>query len=245
MPITSSDIALLTSNVAGSAGGAMSGSSITSGQMNNVWPDITDAERVAGGTRYRKVFWRNISGLEAALKPVLYSPVLPVGCTLGLGLGIDNSADASGAQGNMNALSAAAALGLISTGADTRSVTVYGLDNSGTPVPVVSTTALNGTTEVLTAGIFSAVFAIFLSAVDATKTVTARQGAGGTAIGTVGPNQIASWRWLTGANAKAAGIRLPDLPAGGNYGLWMRLAWSAGAAAVRPNTMSVTFEEDA
>lgn len=245
MPIASSDIALLTSSVAGSAGGAVSATGVTSGVNNNIWPDITDAERLAGGERFRKVFWKNNSAVETALKPVLYVPVLPVGCTVGIGLGLNHAEDADAAQGNMSALGATTSLALVSNGADVRTATIYGLDNSGTPAPVTATIALAGASEVVTAGVWTSIYAVYLSASDAARSVVIKQGAGGATIGTIGPTKRISWRWITGPSSKAAGLRLPDLPATSLYGMWMRSAWSAGAPAVRPDTMTVMLEEDA
>ena len=46
----------LTNVVGGSNGGHMSNNLITSGALNNVFPDVTEAERTAGLTTYRKVF---------------------------------------------------------------------------------------------------------------------------------------------------------------------------------------------
>ncbi len=40
-------------------GGVISANEITTNTLNNVYPTVTDAERVAGVTRYRKVFWKN------------------------------------------------------------------------------------------------------------------------------------------------------------------------------------------
>lgn len=39
-------------------GGRMSANLIVSGVKNNIFPDVPDAERVAGSTKYRKVFWK-------------------------------------------------------------------------------------------------------------------------------------------------------------------------------------------
>ncbi len=43
----------------GSNGGRKSQTEVVSGTKHNLFPRITDAERTAGGTRYRKEFWIN------------------------------------------------------------------------------------------------------------------------------------------------------------------------------------------
>lgn len=41
-----------------SNGGRMSAIALTSGAKNNVWPDVSQSERTAGSTKFRKVFWK-------------------------------------------------------------------------------------------------------------------------------------------------------------------------------------------
>lgn len=245
MAIADSDIALMQSTAASSTGGAISASGITSGVSNNLWPDITSAERLAGGERYRKVFWKNNHGADAALKPVLFAPVLPTGATLSLGLGTNDSGDDDPTQGNMTAFGASAQVALISDGADTRQVTITGMDNSGSPVPVTETVTLTGAVEVLSVGTFSKVWSVVAASESGTRVITVKQGSGGTTRGSIPANQKCCWLWVVGPSAKASGITLPDLASGGAYGLWLRLAWTAGATVVRPNSMTLTMEETA
>ncbi len=59
MPITSTEIKLYKSatvNDTASNGGVMSTNEIADGIKNNVWPDVPQAERTAGSTKYRKTF---------------------------------------------------------------------------------------------------------------------------------------------------------------------------------------------
>jgi hypothetical protein len=245
MAISDGDVSLLQSAGASSSGGAITASGITSGVSNNLWPDVTSAERIAGGERFRKVFWKNSHATDAALKPVLYAPVLPTGATLSLGLGFNSADDDDPAQGSMTAFGAAAQVALISDGTDTRQVTVYGLNNAGSPVPTVETVTLTSAVEKLTTATFSKVYAVMAASEDASRTITVKQGSGGTTRGTIPVSRKCCWIWVAGPSSKAAGIALPDLAAGANYGLWLRLAWTAGASVVRPNTCTVTFEESA
>lgn len=240
MPVTSSDIAHLQSAGTGSSGGAITASSITSGVANNVWPDVSDAERLAGIVIPRKTFWKNNHGSDSMIKPVLYTPVLPTNATLEIGLGLNHADDDDLAQGNMTAFGANAVLALQSTGADTRIATIYGLD--GSSVPQTEDVTLTGATEVLSLTTWSKVWAVWLSAQSGSLTVTARQGAGGTTRGTIGVNAKICWLWVT-AGSKGAGIKLPDLAPAQNYGMWRRLTVAAAAGAVRPNTLTTRIEE--
>jgi hypothetical protein len=61
MPISNSDIKwfkseLISDTSAAQNGGYMSNNEIISNTKNNVWPDVTQAERLAGSTKYRKNF---------------------------------------------------------------------------------------------------------------------------------------------------------------------------------------------
>jgi hypothetical protein len=241
MPILTGDVIQYLSAVTGSAGGERSGTAVTSGAMNNVWPDVTDGERVAGGERFRKTFFKNNSATDELLLPVLYAPTLPVNMTLALGLGFDHASDADGYQGNMIALGAAAKVALICDEADTRDVTIYGIENGGGPI--TEDVTLNGATEVLSIATFSTVWAIRVDATSPTSDITVRQGTGGSTIGNIAATKLCCWLWVIDPDTKAAGIALPDLPAGDAYGVWRRLTWTAGASPVRPNSMTIAIEE--
>ena len=245
MAVSSTDLTLRASSVAGSAGGSMSATSITSGVDNNVFPDITSVERLAGGERFRKVFIRNGNGTDSMLKPVVYTPVVPTSAQIQIGVGIDSVDDSDGQQGNMTNFAANANVALISDGADVRTATIYGLDNSGTPVPTTENVVLTNAVEVLSTKIWTKVYAVHLSAINASRIVTVKQGSGGSTRGTIGLSKRGCWLWLTNPNLKTSGIALPDLVAGGAIGVWQRLSWIAGAAVVRPSGVTLSVEENA
>lgn len=240
MPVSTSDIAHLESANGDSEGGAITGSGITSGVTNNVWPDVTDSERIAGIVRYRKTFWKNNHGSDAMVNPVVYYSVGPTNAALVLGLGVDSSDDDDATQGNMTAWGASAVVSLTSDGADTRVATTYGVD--GSSVPTTEAVALTGASEVLSVNTYSKVWAVWLASESGSRIVTVKQGAGGTTRGTIGLNKKICWLWVS-ASSKGAGIALPDLASAQNYGVWRRLTVTAGAGAVRPNTLTVRIEE--
>lgn len=245
MSIQSGDISLLESADTGSSGGAATASTITGGVQNNVFPDISDADRVSGIEIDRKVFFKNDNATDAAAQPSMYLAALPTNATLSIGFGVDDAADNDADQGNMVAWSANAQVALVSDGADSRIATVYGMDNSGTPVPITENVALNGATEVLSVNTYSEVWATVMDSTDSVRTVTVAQGTGGPERGMIPPDVISCWLWVVGPTSAAAGIILPDLIAGGTYGMWLRLVVAAAAGAVRPSTPQVSFEETA
>jgi hypothetical protein len=229
------------SSGSGSAGGAISGSAVVSGVPNNVWPDVNEAQRVAGIITYRKTFWKNTDPTLDVAQPVMYVAVEPTNAGLVLGLGIDSVDDADPAQGNMLALTSAEMLYLEADGADTRVVTIYGMSNDGTPVPLVETVVLNGTTPVPTVNTYSKAWAAFAASTNS-NTVLIRQGSGGSLRGTIGAGKKGCWLWVD-ASSKGAGIALPDLAPNQSYGMWRRLTVSPGADPVRPDTLTVRIEE--
>jgi hypothetical protein len=85
-------------------------------------------------------------------------------------------------------MTAAAQLELVSDGADTRQVTVAGRRPDGTSLS--ETVTLNGTTPVLTTNTFARLLSATLSATSSTRTVTIRQGAGGSTLMTLPPNTL-------------------------------------------------------
>lgn len=242
MAVTAGDILHYTSSDTDSTGGAISGSSITSGVINNVWRDVTDAERIAGITLYRKTFWKNNHGSDSALVPVVFVPASPSDATFHIGLGWNSADDNVPAQGNMTAWGADARVALISDGSDTRVVTIIGVDDTDTPI--LETVTLTGAVEVLSVATFRKVWHVHPASTSGTRTVLVKQGTGGTTRGTIGTNKAACWLWIT-ATSKGAGIALPDLAPAQSYGVWQRLVVAPSASPVRPNSLTLRIEEDA
>jgi hypothetical protein len=244
MAVIESDIVQYQSAASGSTGGAITGSSITSGVPNNVWPNVTNAQRIAGIVLARKTFWKNNNSTDSMVKPALWLPTPPADATLVIGLGTDSSDDADYLQGNMTGFGSAAQVYLASDGADTRVVTVYGLDNSGTPVPTTEDITLAGTSPRHTTATFSKVFGAWADSTDGSRAITVREGSGGTIRGTIAATKKACWLWLA-ATTITAGILMPDLAPSQSIGLWRRLTVAAGASPVRPDTLTVRAEENA
>lgn len=240
MAVAATDLKYYKSTNGDSAGGVISAVEIVAGVKNNLWSDITEAERLAAGTRYRKWFLANEHATDALVRPVFWLSVTPLGLVESLGLGFSDADDDNSDAGNMTAFAANAVVGLVSDGADTRTATVYGLD--GTGVPITESVVLAGATEVLTTATFSKVWAVKMDAESASRVVTVRQGAGGVTRGTVQLNRESCFLWVV-ATSEGAGIKLPNLIAGGNYGFWDRQEWSAGLAANRPVTSEVVVKE--
>lgn len=241
MSISDADIQHLYSTSAGSTGGVITGSGPTSGVKNDVWPDITSASRIAGGVTYRKLFFKNNHGTDDMILPIIYTPVLPTNMTLQIGLGVNASTDDDYLQGNMSAFGAGAKVALISDGADTRVCDVYGMVGS---VATKEQVTLTGAVEVLSVATFASVWAVVAASTSGSRIVTVKQGTGGTTRGTIGVNKRLCWLWVTAGASIANGIKLPNLPAGQNYGVWRKLSWVAAVAAVKPDTLSVEITED-
>jgi len=222
------------------------------GKKNNLFPDITASQASNGLTLYRKFFRKNTSSSDTWYNVVLFISKQPTNSALSIGLGIDNSNDSDATQGNMVAMSANAQIALVSSGSDTRSVTLKGLDANGNPISETKT--LNGTTEVLSTNTFSKLYLAYASGTDASNTITIKQGSGGSTLGTIGPNKISSFLWFgkkvdntqTIVNAEggdipssSTGIKVGDIAVGGNIGIWCRLMVPAGASSVGNNTSAI------
>src|SRR4051812_42040991 len=80
--------------------------------------------------------------------------------------------------------SAAAKLALVSDGADTRTAAIVGRLADGT-IATEAALALNGATEVLSVNTYERIHSVTLSATSGARTVTLKQGSGGTSIGTI------------------------------------------------------------
>lgn len=71
MPIIASELKLyrsaLVSDTAASNGGRLSSNEVVTGLSNNIMPDVPQAERTAGSTKHRKVFYRNTNASNLPL----------------------------------------------------------------------------------------------------------------------------------------------------------------------------------
>src|SRR3990167_2649734 len=135
----------------------------------------------------------------------------------------------------MTAFGANAVVALISDGADTRTVTVYGLDAAGDAQS--EAIVLTGAVEVLGLLTFSSVYAAKVSATGA-QVVTLKQGTGGTTRGTIGATYKVCWLWLA-ANTQGAAILTANLAAQTANCFWWRQVWAAGVAGQRPTTSTL------
>lgn len=241
MSVGDSDLQHLYSASAGSTGGAITGSGPTSGVKNDVWADVLNAARLAGGTSYIKTFFKNNHGTDDWLLPIMYIPLFPVNMTLLIGLGVNASTDDDPLQGNMTAFGAGARVALISDGADTRVCNVWGIVGG---VATMEQVTLTGAVEVLSVATFTTVWRVDPASTSATRTVLVKQGTGGTVRGTIGPNKRGCFLWVSAGTAIASGIKLPNLAAGQSYGCWRKLSWTAGAGAVKPDELRVKVEGD-
>ena len=240
MAISDTDVVFYRSANGDSQGGARSVTEIIDGVQNNLFPQITDAERAAGGTLYRKFFATNEHPTDAMASPTAWVAATPIGIAEHIAVGFDDvDDDEAVVSGNMTAWTANAVLAAASDGADTRVLTIIGLTAAGAPTQ--QSFALNGTTEVLSISL-SKVFAVMADAKSTTRIITIRQGAAGTIRGTIGLNRAASFLWLN-PDEKTEGIVVPDLEAGESVGFWDRLVWSAGIGAQRPADSVFALEE--
>jgi hypothetical protein len=220
------DLHFYLSATGASEGGAVSATPIVDAVDNNVFSDVSSSSRIAGGTEYRKIFMSNEHATDTYAAHSIWISTAPSHCTGYVGLGFDDADDDESTGGNLVAWSAGAKVALVSNAADTRSVDVYGLVGT---TPTKETMTLNGAAEVLSTATFAAVFALHTT-VSGSRTVTVKQGTGGTTRGTIGIGATNCFLWLTAAS-KPVGLRLPALVAGATEGIWEKVVWVAGAVA--------------
>lgn len=84
-------------------------------------------------------------------------------------------------------LTASAIIEVVSSGADTRTVTIVGRDPAG--VKQTTTLILNGTTPVDGVQTYERILSVMLDSTSASETVTVKQGSGGTTVATIPPNE--------------------------------------------------------
>lgn len=223
-------------------------------KLGALLPNITAQEAGSGVTKYKKFFKKNNNSSLDWEDVVVWISKQPTNAAVSIGLGLNDTNDTDANQGNMSALSQNSQIAVVSDGSDTRQVTIKGLNASGTLT--IETLTLNGTTEVLSTNTFSKVYLVYASALNSSRTITIKQGSGGSTRGTIGPNKICCWLWfgkryVEGSLTNAEGGDIPSeenaliigtISAGASQGIWVRLMVPAGAGAVSLNDNILNFK---
>ena len=238
MPISGSDLHWYLSSSGASEGGAMSATEIVNGVDNNVFPDVSDSSRIAGGSMIRKVFVVNEHATDNFMTHSIYVKNAPTNATPALGLGFDDADDDDGAVGTLAAFTSGAKVALVSDGSDTRSVDVWGVSGG---VGVLETIVLTGNSEVLSIATFAIVYAVHTT-VSGSRTVSIRQGSAGAVRGTIGVGAVNCFGWIAAAS-KSVGILLPESTPSTGEGIWEKVTWAALAPAVYGNVFALQAEE--
>jgi len=176
-----------------------------------------EAFRVADGRRSKLDFWAattpnaehsvQADGAAAAAILVRYFG-LDRGHNLD-GKNVKLEHTAATANPAITQFSANAVAAAISDGADVRTLTVNGLDGIGGAAS--DTLVLTGAVEVVGTQTFSQILKCSLSASDGARTVTVRQGAGGTTRATLGPDITTTWEIVADLTVPAsAGGQIDD-----------------------------------
>lgn len=130
---------------------------------------------------------------------LVYAANRPDDDTSTVGGARDSSARPLDSQFSANSIVAA-----VSSEADSRNLTVEGVDNGGLITSEVI--ALNGTTEVTGTKTWAVIGKLTLSSTSGTATVTVRQGSGGTTRHTLNPNEdegrTVFWESMSSSSAK-------------------------------------------
>lgn len=239
MPVATTDFLVHKSDNNGEGGIRDFGAAITDNVLHNLFAEITEAEAAAGGSRTRKFFVTNDHATDTAVGPEATVALFPGAYTFEIGWGLDEADDDdAGVSGNLNPdVNPADELEILSDGADTRQVTLYGKDGSGNHLE--ETLTLNGTTPVAGSDLFRYVYAAVADATSGTRTVTIRKTTGPTTLGTIAINQRHGFAWLDVSTAEAP-MTVDDIPASFFRGFWIRQTWPAGVAA--GTSFSATFE---
>jgi len=224
-----------------SEGGAEITALVVSGVKNNIFAQVDDASRIAGGQQIRKWFLYNNAAADSLTMPSVYLSSPPINCTDVIGLGTAGSDDSDYTQGNMTAFTDPAFVAAGSSGSDVRTLHITGLD--GAQSPAEEDLVLNGSAEVLSTKSWTVVYGVAVSAVDPTRVVAVREGSAGTVRGTIAATKKCCWLWLTPLS-KGGGLRLPDLVAQTSYAFWEIVAWSANVSGVHPNNSTLAVEEN-
>lgn len=236
MPIISSDIEMYKSSVTNSAGGTITATAITDATLNNLFSQVTAAQAEAGATEYRKIFIKNNHASLSWQNVVAWilSETTSLEDTISLGIG---TADDTGGTNELVIMTANSTITVVSSGSDTRTVTLIGEDASGNRV--TEALVLNGTTPVVGAQIFSRLYYAYTTA--GSGVITIKQSSTGATLGTFNASNITAI-WYQNVTSKDLGFKLGNLAAAASHALWFKRVVSAGADPISLNSMTIKCE---
>ncbi len=226
-----------------SCGGAINtGAVITTGVDNNLFPDITGQEALDGVTKYRKMFRKNTNGLDTWSAVKSWITLQPTNCALHIGVGLNHADDIQGNLSSLTAFSGAALVSLTSDGTDTRSVDIEGEFSDGTRLS--ETVALTGASEVLSVNTYTKVYAVSAQTTSGTRSVTIKQGTGGTTRGTIATNGKVCTCWRTGTDidTKTEGFAHGDKAPADVLGMWYKIVVPPSSSSVAANSCKTKSE---
>ena len=236
MSITASDIEMYKSNGTDSTGGTITATAITDATLNNLFDDVTADEALAGATEYRKIFVKNNHGSLTWTSVIFWRSSNTTSTDDEISLGIGTASDDAGSNA-LTTFTGAAKVALISDGTDTRNVTIIG-EVSG--VRTSETVTLTSTSEVLSTNTFDSgkVYLVYPASSDASRTITIKQGTGGTTRGTIGTNKLSCINYQDPTTA-GAGFQLGSIAAAASQGLWLKRVVGAAAVALANNSGTI------
>ena len=128
-------------------------------------------------------------------------------------------------------MTANAVIAVVSDGADTRTVTVYGRLASGARDS--EALVLNGAVEVIGAKTFERLLRVVAASASGTRTVTVKQGSGGSTLGTIPINEIGFYAlFIDSASESGATVR------------YEKVFWRNAHATLTLNSAKVTLTAD-
>jgi hypothetical protein len=243
MSIATGDVRFMRSYSLGSTGGIMDAVEIETGTQNNLFDDVPDPDRIAGGTMTKKWFLKNANVTDAMTKPMVWLGLQPRNITEELGLGFDDQYDTDSLCGNMTELAGDSTVELVSNSTDDRTVDLYGVSSTG--VATKETVAMTGSTPVETVTVWAVVYAAHVSA-KGNPTITLTTTIDDATIGVItgaGNQRVCCFLWREPWTAGES-FQLPDLAADSGYGFWDRLTWTANIGGVRPDTSTISVQEN-
>lgn len=239
MPITSANLDYYKSAQTLSDGGAITSTVITTNVLNNLFADVATAEAAAGANQYRKCFIKNGHATLSWQNATLWRSQNTLSSDDEVSMGMGSALDTDGSN-LLTAWSGNSVVAIISNGADTRQVTIVGEDNSG--VRATETLTANNAVEVVGSQSFSKVYLVYVTSLDSNRTITIKQGSGGTSRGTIAGTFYSAILYQNPTAKASGGILLGNIAAGSAAAIWLKRVVAAGAQSYTSNTGEITVE---
>lgn len=231
MTVLSSELIFNTSVNSGSTGGINSGGVIVSGNLNNIFDDVSAEESDSGHVDYRKIFVKNTNLVDNLINAKIWLSSETSSPDDQVLIGIGSSSDDDGSNELVD-LGESTKIYVYSTDGDTRTLTLTGEDVLGNRISEsISLTGIVGVSSFYT---YKKLYLASVSYINSFYTIVIKKSSDGSQIGTI-PVKKYSAILYQNVTTQSSAIILGTINANSDQAIWLKRMVDEGASGYNLN----------